>query len=116
MIKSIARALCVLYNYKIPFVLADFEQIRQWWVPYNRDNDGTTYHASASQVKRKRPSSGAGELIPTITQGVVLSEHNFDNFKKALNKIDRHADIIKSKLQEEMKKIEEALTSDSDCE
>ena len=28
-IKNIARALCVLYNHKIPFVLADFERVLQ---------------------------------------------------------------------------------------
>ena len=83
-------------------------------MPYN--NEATTYHSSSSPLKRKRSSAGNGELIPTITQGFVLSENNFDNFKKALNKIDKHAEIITSKLQEQMRKIDEALTSDSDSE
>ena len=102
-----------LYDYIIHFLKLLFILYFSG-VPYN-DNDGSTFHAaSSSPLKRKRTSCEG--LNPTTTQCFVLSDANFENFKKCIHKVDKHSEMIKARLHAEMMKIQDSLSSDSEEE
>ena len=55
-------------------------------------------------------------MVPTNSQAFVISGSNLENFKRCLSKVDKHSKMIKGLLEEEMRRIEAALSSDSDEE
>ena len=83
-------------------------------IPYE-DKDKSTHHPStsgSSPLKRRRP---AGTLVPTNTQAFVVTENNVHNFRKCLSKLEEREKLIAQKLDEEMRRITDALSaSDSD--
>ena len=79
-------------------------------MPYP-DNDGATVHMSNNSPRKRKRST---ELVPVSSQCFIVSENNIVNFKKCINKVQKQCDIIKVKLDEEMKKITDALSSDDE--
>ena len=82
-------------------------------MPYP-DNDGATLHMSNNSPRKRKRSST--ELVPVSSQCFIVSENNISNFKKCINKVQKQSAIIKGKLDEEMRKITDALSSDDDDE
>ena len=55
-------------------------------------------------------------MVPTNAQAFVVTDNNIDNFCKCLSKLQAREKLIEKKLEDEMRRITDALSASSDSD